>query len=63
MRRTVKPNVADLLRIVDAYLAGAQGFWDFHSSFMNVWIDGNLSDEDIDRWDPMYELVACNNHL
>ena len=53
----MKPNVDDLERIVDGYLAGAQRFWDFYHAFMSMWADADLADEEVDRWEPVYDVV------
>jgi len=42
---------------VDGYLAGVQEFWEFYHSFMNIWAEGYLADEDVDRWEPVYDVV------
>ncbi len=53
----VKARVSDLERVVDEYLAGGQGFWDFHNAFMDLWVDAELTDEEVDRWEQAYEDV------
>lgn len=53
----MKARVSDLERIVDEYLAGGQGFGDFHHAFMDLWDDAELTDEEADRWEQAYEDV------
>ena len=53
----MKPSADNLERIVDDYLAGTLSLWDFWGAFMNIWGDAELSDEELDRWDQVYEAV------
>jgi len=53
----VKARVGDLERVVDEYLAGGQGFWDFHNAFVDLWVDAELTDDEVDRWEKAYEVV------
>ena len=53
----MKPSADDLEHIVDEYLAGALSFWDFWGAFMSIWGDGEFSEEEVDRWDQVYEAV------
>ena len=53
----MKPNIGDLERVVDDYLAGAHGFWDFYHAFMDIWVDADLSADEVDRWEPVYDVV------
>jgi hypothetical protein len=53
----MKPTVGDLERVVDEYLGGRHEFWAFYHAFMDTWIEAELGDEDIDRWDEAYEIV------
>jgi len=53
----VKPSAGDLERLVDGYLSGRQTFWDFYHAFMDTWVDAELADEEVDRWEQAYEVV------
>ena len=53
----MKPSADNLEHIVDDYLAGTVSFWDFWGAFMNIWGDAELSDDELDHWDQVYEAV------
>ena len=49
--------MGDLEQVVDEYLAGGRAFWDFYHRFMDLWVDADLADEELDRWEEAYEVV------
>jgi hypothetical protein len=50
-------STAKLEQTIERYLAGGQSFWEFHSAFMNLYLDPSVSDVEAEAFEPAYEFV------